>query len=72
MKTPTLAQLKKRPALWFYIEEISDYVEPKITMPDETIWEYDEGWALREDNPFVGPIPWHKIAIANYEFGGWL
>ena len=65
---PTLAQLKKRPALWIYTDWWdSRYVEPRITMPNGDAdlmgiggWYYDS------------VISWHDFAIAEWEFVGWL
>ena len=68
---PTLAQLKKRPALWvFALNHV--YVEPRITMPDGSMWSYDytsmRGWNLET----LEQDEWHKFAIEYYDFAGWL
>jgi len=60
---PTLANLKKRPALWFSVDPSG--IDPRITMPDGTIWHYWHGWSW-----FA--CGWHEHAIEKYEFGGWL
>ena len=81
MKTPTLKQLKKRPALWFLVlgDEDPSFVEPRITMPNGGVWIFRQhgfffcGWSLHSS---AKGQDWHnhalKHAIKNYEFGGWL
>jgi len=61
--TPTLAQLKKRPALWFLVT--TDETEPRITMPDGALWFYSNGWRCHQGH-------FHANTLENYEFGGWL
>ena len=61
--TPTLAQLKKRPALWFLVDRWG--VEPRITMPNGSMWYYRDKWNRFTDD-------WHNHAKNLYEFGGWL
>jgi len=66
--TPTLKQLKRRPALWAKHKEIrGGEIFPRITMPNGDAdlmgtggWYYDSG------------ISWHDVAIAQWEFVGWL
>ena len=69
--TPTLKQLKKRPALWVCaVGNARD--EPRITMPDGTCWAYDmkeRGWALYPRPEFT---TWFKFSRTNYDFAGWL
>ena len=66
--TPTLKQLKRRPALWVYTGNFDGACPaPRITMPDESMWMWvPNEWVLR--NPF----DWHEWCISNYEFAGWL
>ena len=60
--TPTLTQLKKRPALW-----VLAGAEPRITMPDGFLWMWEsDHWVLRN------ACRWHKHALECYEFAGWL
>jgi len=63
MKKPTLAQLKRRPALWFFC---SDY-RWRITYPDGgmDIYNPDGSWLLDR-------YSWHEHALKYYEFGGWI
>jgi len=67
MKKPTLAQLKRRPALWVMIMGTL-YVEPRITMPNGTIWAFNGylEWVLFQ------PEGWHEYVLDTHEFGGWL
>jgi len=67
---PTLAQLKKRPALWVFASN-EHYAEPRITMPDGTMWAYGGYWHpndwWRKNHNY-----WHKFSIEYYDFAGWL
>jgi len=69
--TPTLKQLKLRPALWFIVlgGDPASFAEPRITMPNGDLWiyreYYDRQWGYYKIN-------WHEHAINKYEFGGWL
>jgi len=78
MKTPTLAQLKNRPAAWVIYDSTS-YAELRITMPDGSIWYYTDGWyqdhgngSWRIDRFDKDPYVWHEHALKYYEFGGWI
>jgi len=64
--TPTLAQLKKRPALWIIVNP--DYVvKPRITLPNGNMWAWHTGdWHLCKTDG------WHNHAKNHYEFAGWL
>jgi len=70
MKTPTLKQLKRRPALWFCVEDSLDFFEPRITMPNGGAWFYDQGAQSQWMHFKHGK--WHEHAIGTYEFAGWL
>jgi len=62
LRTPTLKQLSKRPALWVFAGE-----HPHITMPDGGLWELFYGkWVLHRQRG------WHYYVLRHYEFGGWL
>jgi len=67
--TPTLKQLKKRPALWFDSYS-DDTVSPRITLPNGRAWLYEDiycnGWVLSNLDD------WHWYARTHLEFGGWL
>ena len=74
LKKPTLAQLRKRPALWFLVLGGEDpfFVEPRITMPNGTIWAWNNV-VLHPDAWYEYELdPWHEYAIKYYEFAGWL
>ena len=64
---PTLKQLKRRPALWVFASD-EHYVEPRITMPDGSMWSYWNRWTLER----LEQDDWHEHALKYYEFGGWL
>ena len=67
--TPTLEQLKKRPALWVFTMSDNN-VEPRITYPDGSmdVYNYKGPWWV--DDP-VGYFL-HKHARKTYKFVAWL
>jgi len=65
---PTLAQLKKRPALWVSTT-FNCLDEPRITMPNGDMWMYGlyfRAWTLHRANK---GHDWREYALRHYEFG---
>jgi len=60
--TPTIKQLKLRPALWIFAGE-----HPFITMPDGGLWLLHSKWVLHRQVK-----GWQEYVLRNYEFLGWL
>ena len=67
--TPTLKQLKRRPALWAkHNETRGGEIFPRITMPNGGVDFIGAGGGWYHDSV----ISWHDFAIAEWEFVGWL
>jgi len=77
--TPTLEQLRRRPALWIFVRWVRD-AELRITMPDGTLWFYGRGPSLGglsrrrrwQTLPANECLDWHKESLSHQEFAGWL
>jgi len=69
---PTLANLKKRPALWFIVlgGDPAGFVEPRITMPNGDMWIYREYYERQWG--YYNKTNSHESAINRYEFAAWL
>ena len=66
---PTLANLKKRPALWVRDD---NFCEPRITYPNGSADFFYKNAAFEDVWALDFGVPWHGFALKHYTFVSWL